>query len=245
MRTFPLWLKGKKTMKDLQIKFCLAVIKGDSANAIALASQIDVLETDPIGLCPALFCLWAIKQPNQETILHMLEKITFYKEELDLDNNNNNSPNEIPNIIREIIFPKVNKKLISFLKGMAPKIGLVEVMQEDSPQFHYLTLAQSALSIIIEDESFDKKYVEIAEKMYSSLNRKMSTQTACIPGLTSLRYGLSNLSLSPILEEDEAPAKTYLPSSAVTRTSSSYNISKMEKEFDDSDSRPRNKNTLG
>lgn len=232
-------------MKDLQIKFCLAVIKGDSSSAIALASEIDVLESNSIGFSPALFCLWAINQPTQKSILQMLAKISFYKEELDLDNNNDNNPSEIPNIIRELIFTKVNKKLISFLKEMAPKIGLVEVMQEDSPQFHYLTLAQSALSTIIEDESFDKKYVEIAEKMYSTLNRKMSSQTACIPGLANLRSGLSSLSLAPIAEEDETPYNTYLPSIVATRRSRSNNTStgKKEKEFDDRPS--TKKNTLG
>lgn len=234
-------------MKDLQIKFCLAVMKGDRTSAMALASKIDVLETDPIGFSPALFCLWAINQPAQEMIAQMLAKISVGGE-LDLDNNNNNNPGEIPDIIREVIFPKVNKKLIAFLKEMAPKIGLVEVMEEDSPQFHYLTLAQSALSTLIQDAYFDKKYVEIAEKMYSSLNRKMSIQTACTPGLANLRFGLSSLSLlAPIAEEDEyeTPAQTYLLSSAVTRTSSSYDISKVEKEVDDNDSRPRNKTTLG
>lgn len=234
-------------MKDLQIKFCLAVIKGDRTSAMALASKTNVLEIDPLGFSPALFCLWAINQPTQKMIAQMLAKISVGGK-LDLDNNNNNNPGEIPDIIREVIFPKVNKKLITFLKEMAPKIALVEVMEEDSPQFHYLTLTQGALSTIIQDECFDKKYVELAERMYSSLNKKMSTQTTCNTGLANLRFGLSSLSLASIAEEneDEVPAKTYLPSSAVTRTSSSSDdISKMEKEVDDNDSRPRNKTTLG
>ncbi|MBI2792417.1 MAG: hypothetical protein HYX61_10705 [Gammaproteobacteria bacterium] len=226
-------------MKDLQIKFCLAVTKGDSVNASTLASKIDVLETDPIGVSPALFCLWAINQPTQKMIIQMLAKISASKEEFDLDNNNN--PSEIPNIIRELVFPKVDNKLIAFLKEMAPKIGLVEVMEEDSPQFHYLTLAQSALSTIIQNECFDKKYVELAEKMYSSLNRKMSIQTACTSRLANVRFGLSSLSLTSIAEEVEyeTPTKAYLPSIAPVTSSKSHSTSKMEKELDDIDNRPR------